>query len=120
MMKWKRCPNRLDYRDWSSGVLKCRVCGDENTHQAKIEVFIRDGDDGRLPGVKTTIDGEITTVSRDDMDSNPSGRRDGIRIYFWCESCHFDNDGRPHYELLIYQHKGQTLCDTVYYIEDKS
>jgi hypothetical protein len=31
-----------------------------------------------------------------------------------------DGDSPPMFQLLIIQHKGHTLLETVYYIEDKS
>jgi len=50
-----------------------------------------------------------------------------ISISFWCEQCHsFDNLYKtesaypPLFKILIYQHKGATLFETVYYIEDES
>ena len=56
------------------------------------------------------------------MKTNPSYRRGGIRIYFTCEGCGntLQGDDLPPYELLIYQHKGRTFFETVYYIEDNS
>jgi hypothetical protein len=51
-----------------------------------------------------------------------------LTIYFWCESCHCFTDGinntgeenPPRFEIHIYQHKGQTFFNTMYYIEDNS
>ena len=57
------------------------------------------------------------------MKGNPSSRRDGMRMFFTCEGCHGSEDkskNPPMFELLIYQHKGVTIFETVYYIEDKS
>ena len=119
-------PQKKWSRGYNTAVLACPHCLYSYTHQQKVEVFIRDDDDYQVPGIKTTIDNQITTVSKDDMKTNPSTRRDGIRIYYMCESCHAFDDGfgsgsnPPLYELLIYQHKGQTFFDTVYYIEDES
>lgn len=125
--KWKACSNQFDNRDFSNGVLKCRVCGGDYTHQETVEVFIREDDLHQAPGFKTTVKNYTTTVCKDSMKTNPSYRRQGIRIYFTCEGCgngppYSDDvdDTAPYYELLIYQHKGQTFFETVYYIEDKS
>jgi hypothetical protein len=42
-----------------------------------------------------------------DGSGNPSGRRDGLSIKFWCEGCKgVDEDIL---ELTISQHKGSTL-----------
>jgi hypothetical protein len=127
--KWVRCaPYQPIFTGMGLGgiffrsLLACPHCLYDYTHQEKVEVFIRDDVDG----IKTTINHQITTVSKDDMETNPSTRRDGIRIYYSCESCHSYDEGYgsgsnpPLYELLIYQHKGQTFCETVYYIEDES
>lgn len=127
--KWERCaPFKpiFMHNGSDSFLLACPHCLYSYTHQEKVEVFIRDCDDYQVPGIKTTINNQITTVSKDDMKTNPSTRRDGIRIYYSCESCHAYDEGYvsgsnpPLFELLIYQHKGQTFCETVYYIEDKS
>jgi len=127
--KWERCAPFQPifmHNGPGSSLLACPHCLYDYTHQEKVEVFIRDGDDYQVPGIKTTINNQITTVSKDDMKTNPSTRRDGIRIYYSCESCHAYDEvygsgsNPPLFELLIYQHKGQTFCETVYYIEDKS
>jgi len=127
--KWERCApfQPIFMQNGSdSSLLACPHCLYNYTHQEKVEVFIRDDDDYQVLGIKTTINNQITTVSKDDMKTNPSTRRDGIRIYYSCESCHaYDEEygsgsNPPLFELLIYQHKGQTFFETVYYIEDNS
>jgi predicted GIY-YIG superfamily endonuclease len=120
--KWLRCQNQIGNRDWVDGVLQCRVCKGDYTHQETVEVFIRDDDSHSAPGTKITVQHDITTVREDDMKTNPSYRRGGIRIYFTCEGCGntLQGDDLPPYELLIYQHKGRTFFETVYYIEDNS
>ena len=109
----------MDNHDHPSGVLQCRVCRDGYTYQSTVEVFSCDEDGG---GVRASIGDGVVTVNSY-MKNNPSPRRQGIRIYFYCESCHADShkgEIPPPYELLIYQHKGQTCYETVYYIEDES
>ena len=99
--------------------LLCPVCKDEHTHHERVEVFARQEDEET--GTHTTIVGASVKVDKD-MRNNPSRRRHGVRVYFTCEQCHheLDGDSPPMFQLLIIQHKGHTLLETVYYIEDKS
>lgn len=87
-------------------VLECPICEFEYLHQCGVEVFTRnaeDSDKGQHVDVDHAGSVEVTnTVSS--SDGNPSGRRDGIRIKFWCEDCHNEDDP---YELVISQHKGK-------------
>ena len=86
--------------------LECPECQHGFMHQCGIEVFTRNKEDA-IRGTNVNIDqtgsvdvGEL--ASRD--DGNPSARRDGMRIKFWCEACRNKDD--PH-ELVISQHKGR-------------
>jgi hypothetical protein len=109
-------------------VLICPACSRHCTHQGAVEVFLRiNGDED---GIHTFAKFGGTTVDNY-LTDNPSMRSSGIRIFFTCEYCHFDmdvdndgnlihNDSPPPYELLIQQHKGSTIFETVYYLEDKS
>ena len=54
-------------------------------------------DEGKTLAAASSID--------TDLKGNPSARRDGLAIRFWCESC----DARP--VLTIAQHKGSTLVE---------
>ena len=80
--------------------LCCPHCGDDYLHHKEVEVFDRleDADVGAHVIV-------MRGVARFDasMVGNPSSRRGGMRIRFYCESCAM----RPY--LVISQHKGQTL-----------
>lgn len=95
----------------ASGItaLECPKCGFWNLHQSGVEVFDRNGE---LPhnraeyGTHTTVEyGNGVTVD-DSMEDNPSARRDGLTIYFWCEQCSGPDDKRT-FELNIVQHKGE-------------
>lgn len=79
----------------------CPNCGSEWMHHGNVEVFERNRDDD-VNGIHVYVDGEKVLVDSDASTRNPSRRRDGIRISFWCERCPFPSS------LLIYQHKGQT------------
>ena len=104
-------------------LMQCPHCLYEYTHTSRVEVYNRQVEDGYC--WRHAVMGSKVKSSVDSRD-NPSPRRNGIRIYFTCESCHSDAmipypfDAPPEFELLIYQHKGQTFLKTVYYIEDKS
>ncbi len=54
--------------------------------------------------VRTEIaGGKVTTEPAAQGDGNPSSRRDGLVVRFWCEGC-----GDDPIELCIAQHKGTT------------
>jgi hypothetical protein len=91
------------------GQLQCPHCDGTYLHQTKVEVFWR-GEravDGRMigredaPSIAVVIDDG--TASLGIPTRNPSTRRDGLLIHFFCENC----DYRP--TLAIAQHKGQTM-----------
>jgi hypothetical protein len=86
------------------------------THQEYYEIFQRNED---CAGIRTIVHLNQTTVDTN-MKGNPSSRRDGMRMFFTCEGCHGGGDNPqapPMFELLIYQHKGVTIFETVYYEE---
>ena len=71
-------------------------------HQGRVTVFDR-SDDAELTAVTTVADGLTATHLRpSNQVSNPSGRRHGLAIAFFCEHCGGD------IELTIAQHKGLT------------
>lgn len=98
--------------------LKC-PCGSDLVHHDSVEVFERteDADAGvrvRVSGVDVGWRNEkppdrCPAAVRVDtsLDGNPSARRQGIAIHFWCEEC------RGRFVLTIAQHKGMTLLDVV-------
>jgi len=84
------------------GVYLCPFCGFEYTHHGKVEVYGRCEDDKNSNHV--TVERYNVKVDRSN-EGNPSSRREGISIQFWCEGCH-----RIHY-LKIAQHKGNTIIE---------
>lgn len=81
--------------------LVCPCCSEHYLHHGTITVFDRGEDDER--GLATTLnDGSVRVVT--DLAGNPSSRRDGMRIQFWCEYSQ-----RTDIALVIQQHKGATL-----------
>lgn len=84
--------------------LLCPRCGADNLHHIGVTVFDRKEDAGAT--VKTVVRGgrAETDVVRNNATGNPSARRDGITVDFWCEQCGEDKI----IELRIAQHKGST------------
>jgi hypothetical protein len=85
--------------------LLCPSCGGNYLRHDGVFVFNR-VEDGKVTTV-TTMNGGETTVCQvpSERTSNPSSRRHGIAIRFWCELC----AGTA--ELAIAQHKGCTPCE---------
>lgn len=79
--------------------LKCPCCGGENIHPSAVDVYFRaeDSDEGVF------VHCNNMTVKAISPDGNPSARRDGLVITFWCENC----DDKP--QMAIIQHKGTTF-----------
>ncbi len=116
---WERfAENELDLYSGmaNTNVMKCPACGYFFTHQEYYEIFQCSEDSD---GIRTIVQLNQTTVDTN-MKGNPSSRRDGMRMFFTCEGCHCHGDksqNPPMFELLIYQHKGVTIFETVYYEE---
>jgi hypothetical protein len=92
------------------GHLVCPVCRGILLHQCAVFVYCRREDAAqtivtRITGTASN-DPEIESlVEESRWLMNPSNRRDGIGIKFYCEGC-------PNVsELTIAQHKGQTLVE---------
>ena len=103
----------------AGNVLLCPKCKEEFLHQDLVEVFFREKEDCNRDSCCVHI--RVGTEKRfslinSDMDRNPSYRRDGLLIRFWCEEC-TDPYGTPSAEqpeyfwLAIYQHKGCTFFE---------
>ena len=102
------------------GILCCPVCEQEGTgvygnlHEYGVEVFFRGEDSyhgmhGYISGRDLFMDarGDCGLTSR-----NPSARRGGMIIYFYCEHHSYELETlHPYFvrELHIAQHKGDTL-----------
>lgn len=81
------------------GVL-CPGCGSPNLHHHRVEIYDRDTEDAET-GRRVVVESSEVSVTGN-MQDNPSPRRDGMRIAFWCEICYILS------ELTIVQHKGTT------------
>ena len=93
----------LEYGSFLYGELLCPHCGGSNLHHNEVHSWVRDTEDAdKGLHVGVSVGDQNVHVCRD-MGYNPSSRRDGVRIIFWCETC----DEFP--ELYLYQHKGTTF-----------
>jgi len=90
------------YHEGQGGELLCPSCGFNYLHQERIEVFERAEDQAQ--GVHVVVE-ELKATIDTDLTGNPSKRREGLSIRFWCEGC----KAKP--VLTISQHKGNTLVE---------
>ena len=88
--------------------LLCPRCGNNYLHHRGVAAFDRSEDAETV--LKTSVEVGKTTVQLvAQADSgNPSMRRDGLVIQFWCENCGGGDDGSSIIELTLAQHKGET------------
>lgn len=89
--------------------LKCPACGSINLHHGTVRVFSRGEDAPKTVVTEVTPDHSSaptkTTIEITAGQGNPSARRHGLTLAFWCEGCHGT------FELTIAQHKGVTLVE---------
>jgi hypothetical protein len=97
--------------------LQCPSCGDPTLHHDAVNVYFRQEDadegiavavDGGAIGSMVKVDaaaGQVPVAVSTSQAGNPSPRRDGVAIRFWCESC----AATP--VLNIIQHKGDTIVE---------
>lgn len=81
-------------------ILVCPECSSTYLHHQQIEIFQRQED--ATAGLHVKIH-KLTSMTDQNLVGNPSGRRSGLRIEFWCEECQVTS------VLSIAQHKGQTF-----------
>ena len=98
-------PNFVSYNEGYGAELLCPKCGSNYLHHEKVEVF-ECGEDASHGVHVTVIDGKAVTDSS--LTGNPSRRRHGLNVHFWCESCTAKSI------FSISQHKGVTLVDLNY------
>ena len=104
--------------------LRCPFCGSPTLHHETVDVYFRQEDadhgiavtvQGAAVGAMTKASEQVTGGMRDpdlipvavgtDQQQNPSPRRDGVAIRFWCEAC----PATP--VLNVIQHKGDTIIE---------
>lgn len=85
--------------------LQCPNCKNSFLHHSFVQIFERVKEDGesnaiQIDGINSS--GKFLISMSENNQRNPSARRDGIIIGFWCECC------SAHIEMHIAQHKGCT------------
>jgi hypothetical protein len=110
---WFAVPTSIKF-DTHPWLMYCTCCGYEFTHQQHVEIFQKEGESAG--GVHTTAKLNETIVD-ENMDGNPSDRRNGLIWYYSCESCHgnFEEEKPPFFEIHIEQYKGQTRFFAFHY-----
>lgn len=93
--------------------LLCPCCGGEYLHHDTVSVFMRPEDAESTLVTTVSATASITDLLPSNVSGNPSSRRGGITISFWCESCHGDPEhiNKPLFKLHIAQHKGNTFLN---------
>jgi len=95
-------PSFGDYSANAGAELLCPNCGFNYLHHDRVEVFeCREDADYGVHVIVT--DGRA--VLDTSLTGNPSSRRHGVKIHFWCEGC----AAKP--ILSIAQHKGMTFVN---------
>ena len=84
------------------GQLLCPNCQSEYLRHDRVDIFER-GEDAPT-GLHVTVDSKHATVDTS-LGGNPSTRRAGLAVSFWCEICHARS------ALTLAQHKGNTLIE---------
>jgi hypothetical protein len=92
--------------------LTCPCCNNDYLHHDAVTVFSR-REDAEFVRKTTVVDNSVATDKEfNDHSGNPSSRRDGLSINFWCETCgQLDANGVPTRKLVLHiaQHKGNTI-----------
>ena len=91
---------RFTNEDPDCAELVCPSCGGSLLHHDRVDVFERVEDAASGLRVSVANDSVLTDTA---MGGNPSSRRHGVSIRFWCETCAAIS------ALSIAQHKGSTL-----------
>lgn len=88
-------------------IVECPDCKGEYLHQGTVQIFNRDEDAHQVR--VTTVNNKDTHEASiaNELSLNPSSRRQGMRISFYCEAC--DGESKRESKFLnISQHKGST------------
>lgn len=83
--------------------LECPMCHEGYLHHGKIEIYDRSEDE--KSGLLVICENKTAEI-KTNLEGNPSARRHGVRVWFYCENC-----GNKEFSLILAQHKGNTfLC----------
>ena len=81
--------------------LICPYCGYDHLHHTQVEIFARVEDEEDVLYTRATQ--HETFVMKGPLIDNPSPRRHGLKVHFWCEGCSWNP------VLDLFQHKGKTF-----------
>lgn len=84
--------------------LLCPLCGDNYLHHETVTVYSRSEDSVLTQVTEVSATQSRTMLAHSDECGNPSTRRDGLDVEFWCEHC----GDEKRFRLCIEQHKGNT------------
>jgi hypothetical protein len=88
---------------FDGNALRCPGCGSTKLHHDHVEVFERRHDDSS-EGFHVIVDCDAASATVvNSLTGNPSERRGGLFISFWCEGCEKAS------RLDLAQDKGETL-----------
>lgn len=108
---WKeRKAAEVSVESWGS-ILQCPTCRNDYLHQGNVTVYERSEDASWTTVIAQDGENVVTTKFPSGDTHNPSSRRHGLTVQFWCENCGGE-DGTP-LHLAIYQHKGSTYLEWV-------
>lgn len=91
----------IKFEDDDTRGLLCPKCGQQFLHHEHVHIYSRLEEDSPR-GLHVTVSDEAQLRVGTELRNNPSRRRDGLRIEFWCETC----SAKP--KLVLLQHKGST------------
>lgn len=92
-----------------SDALHCPTCNESYLHHDWIEIYSRSEDDEVTMVTMIARDQTLVRAVPSKETNNPSVRRDGMLIGFYCEHCPVDE----HFYLGVSQHKGCTFVEWV-------
>lgn len=95
-------PRFQEYEVGFGAELLCPNCGANYLHHDRVEIFER-GEDAEYGVHVVVADGQANFDTS--LNGNPSARRHGLKIHFWCEAC------KAEPVMSIGQHKGTTHVD---------
>lgn len=113
---WKTWTDASFNEGFSNAILACPKCSNGYLHQGNTTIYQRNEDEPWTT-VIAQDDKEVTVTNFPSADThNPSDRRQGLIIEFWCEMGCCDTDNLKTsipLRLAIYQHKGNTFMQWV-------
>ena len=93
-----------EYNEGEGSELLCPRCEFDHLHHYQVDVFERKED--AATGLHVHV-ADCSSSIDTHLRGNPSSRRGGVAVRFWCEGCH------AKLLLTIAQHKGVTLVNLI-------